>query len=102
VPDSVQTPGREWLDIKALTEYACVSERTLREWIHRSSNPLPAVQVGNKLLVKKSVFDEWLAAYTIRPSANVEAIVEDVMRRLVTKARKWASRSARSRANTTS
>ena len=47
--DRLQKPGREWLDIRALTEYACVSERALREWIHRLENPLPAVQVGNKL-----------------------------------------------------
>ena len=25
----------EWLDLKALQRHACVSERTLREWIHR-------------------------------------------------------------------
>jgi hypothetical protein len=38
-------PMPEWLDLKALTGYACVSERTLREWIHRDSNPLPASRV---------------------------------------------------------
>ena len=77
---TLQKPMREWLDLRALTEYACVSERTLREWIHRAENPLPAVQVGNKLLIKKSVFDEWLAAYTIRPAENANVIVEDVLR----------------------
>jgi excisionase family DNA binding protein len=82
VADKMQKRAREWLDLRALTEYACVSKRTLREWIHSFENPLPAIQVGNKLLVKKSVFDEWLAAYTIRPSENVDAIVKDVMRRL--------------------
>jgi len=82
VTERLQKPAPEWLDLRALTEYACVSKRTLREWIHRFENPLPAIQVGNKLLVKKSVFDGWLAAYTIRLSANVDAIVEDVMRRL--------------------
>ena len=30
----------EWLDLKALQGYACVSERTLREWIHRVVDPL--------------------------------------------------------------
>ena len=80
--DRLQKLAREWLDLRALTEYASVSKRTLRKWIHRFENPLPAVRVGNKLLIKKSVFDEWLAAYTIRPAENVNVIVEDVMRTL--------------------
>ena len=80
--DRLEKAEREWLDLRTLTEYACVSERTLREWIHRSENPLPAVQVGNKLLVRKSVFDQWLTAHAILPSENVSVIVEDVMRRL--------------------
>lgn len=77
-----EKPAREWFDLRNLTEYACVSERTLREWIHRAENPLPAVQVGNKLLVKKSVFDEWLARHAVAPTQTVNVIVEDVMRRI--------------------
>lgn len=45
----------EWLDLKALQQYACVSERTLREWIHRPLNPLPATRVGTKLLVRRAL-----------------------------------------------
>lgn len=33
----------EWLDLKALQQYACVSERTLREWIHRPVNPVASI-----------------------------------------------------------
>jgi hypothetical protein len=47
----------EWMDLKALQQYACISERTIREWIRRPRNPLPAVQVDKKLLVKRSQFD---------------------------------------------
>lgn len=43
---------REWLDLKSLQKYACVSERTLREWIHRPVDPLPAVRVGTKILIR--------------------------------------------------
>ena len=54
---------KEWLDLKAIThQYACVSERTVREWIHRLKNPLPAVQVDKKILIRRSVFDRWLEA----------------------------------------
>lgn len=80
--DRLQKLPREWLNLRALTEYASVSERTLREWIHRFENPLPAVQVGNKLLVKKSVFDQWLTGHAIAPSESVDVIVEDVMQRM--------------------
>jgi excisionase family DNA binding protein len=73
---------REWFDLRSLTEYVAVSERTVRDWIHRPSNPLPAAQVGNKLLVKRSDVDRWLASHTVEPAQNVSAIVDDVMRRV--------------------
>jgi excisionase family DNA binding protein len=80
--NSRQSVELEWLDLRALIEYAAVSERTIREWIHRSNNPLPAAQVGNKLLVKRRAFDEWLAAHKVEPSQRVDLIVSDVMRRM--------------------
>ena len=72
----------EWLDLRALTNYASVSARTIREWIHRTNNPLPAAQVGNKLLISRTVFNDWLAGHTVQPQQNVTAIVEDVMQRI--------------------
>ena len=71
----------EWMDLKSITQYACVSERTIREWIHRSHNPLPAVQVDKKILIRRSQFDRWLEAHQIRPLSNSEVsqIVDDVM-----------------------
>lgn len=74
--------GTEWLDIRGLTQYASISQRTIREWIHRDSNPLPAVQVGNKLLISRTAFDKWLSGHTIQPSQDVSVIVNDVMRGL--------------------
>lgn len=44
-------PQPEGHDVKALRAYACVSERTLRDWTRRSVDPLPAVRVGSKILV---------------------------------------------------
>jgi excisionase family DNA binding protein len=68
----------EWLDLKALQQYACVSQRTLREWIHRPTNPLPAVQVGSKILVRRSTFDRWLEGYQIK-SVDLGCIVDEVI-----------------------
>lgn len=71
----------EWLDMKALTQYACLSERTIREWIHLPEKPLPASQVGRKLLFRRSAFDQWLEARSFRPAdaINIGNIVKDVM-----------------------
>jgi excisionase family DNA binding protein len=69
---------REWMDLKALTQYACVSERTLREWIHRPDNPLPAVRVGSKLLVRRSTFDLWLENHRLKP-ADLSCIVDEIV-----------------------
>jgi excisionase family DNA binding protein len=77
---------KEWLDLKALTRYASVSERTIREWIHRPRHPLPAVQVGKKILVRRTQFDQWLEAHPFRPmvvtSVDVDAVVQDVLQGL--------------------
>jgi excisionase family DNA binding protein len=68
----------EWLDLKALERYACVSERTLREWIHRPVDPLPAVRVGSKLLVRRSTFDLWLENHRLKP-ADLSCIVDEIV-----------------------
>lgn len=77
--DQPETP--EWLDMKALTRYACVSERTIREWLHLPENPLPASQVGRKLLFRRSTFDRWLEAHAFRPADAIDIgnIVNDVL-----------------------
>ena len=68
----------EWMDLKALQGYACVSERTLREWIRRPIDPLPAAQVGAKILVKRSQFDHWLENHRVR-SVDVGCIVDKLL-----------------------
>ena len=68
----------EWLDLKALQRYACVSERTLRDWIHRPANALPAVQVGGKILVRRTEFDRWLEGHRLK-IVDVGCIVEDIV-----------------------
>jgi excisionase family DNA binding protein len=70
-----------WLDLRRLREYAAISERTLRAWIHSPVDPLPAVRVGTKILVRKSDFDQWLEKHKVKPlelGAMVEEIVEAV------------------------
>lgn len=71
---------REWLGLRELTQYACVSERTLRGWIYSPTDPLPATKVCGKVLVRKSEFDAFLQRHRIRPvKIDIDAIVRDVL-----------------------
>jgi len=67
-------PQPEWLDLKTLQRYACVSERTLREWIHRPVNPLPASRVGAKakILVRRSAFARWVDGHQNEVAASAK------------------------------
>ena len=51
----------EWLGLKRLAHYASTSELTIRGWMHLPVDPLPAVRVGGKILVRRSEADSWLA-----------------------------------------
>jgi excisionase family DNA binding protein len=73
-----ERPQPEWLDLKTLQRYACVSERTLREWIHRGANPLPATRVGTKILVRRSTFDQWLENHRLK-TIDVGCIVDELV-----------------------
>lgn len=81
-PGEIATINREWLGLRDLTYYAHVSERTIRSWIRSPVNPLPAVKVCGKVLVRRSDFDAFLQRYRIRPleEINIDAIVQDVLK----------------------
>jgi hypothetical protein len=81
-PQTEVGPLPEWMDLKTIQRYACVSERTVRDWIHHPKNPLPAVQVDRgKILVKRGCFDRWLEGNAFRSARSVEVdqIVDEVM-----------------------
>jgi excisionase family DNA binding protein len=73
----------EWLGLRELTQYAAVSERTLRSWIQLPCDPLPAVRAGGKILVRRAQFDAWLERRRIEPlpEVDVNAIVRDLVTR---------------------
>lgn len=73
----------EWLGLRELTAYAAVSERTLRGWIHLPGDPLPAVRIGGKILVRRTQFDAWLERRRIEPLPPVD--VDAIVRELVAK-----------------
>jgi Helix-turn-helix domain len=73
--------AREWLDLRGLTEYAAVCERTVRSWIHSPVDPLPAARIGGKILVRKSNFDHWLERHRMKPAdaLDLDGIVREVV-----------------------
>lgn len=71
----------EWMDLKTIQLYACVSEKTIREWIHLPNDALPAVQVEKgKIFIKRSTFDRWLESHAVRPSdVDLDGLVAEVL-----------------------
>jgi len=45
-------------------------------------DPLPAVKVKGKILVRKSVFDNWLQRHSIKPleCVDIDGIVQEVLK----------------------
>ena len=70
------------MDLQALTQYATVSERTLRTWIHDFADPLPACQVGKKTFVRRRDFDQYLEKHRVRSAENINQIVDDILRKV--------------------
>ena len=71
-----------FLSLRALANYSCVSVRKLRELLEDSAHPLPHYRLGGKILVRRSEFDAWMAAYRKVGQADVGRIVDTVMRDL--------------------
>lgn len=73
---------REWLGLRELTQYANLSERTIRTWIYSPIDPLPAAKVCGKVLVRRADFDSYLQRHRVKPleEINIDGIVQDVMK----------------------
>ena len=78
----VSTPLDPFLSLRALASYSGLSVRKLRDCLDDPAHPLPCYRVGGKILVCRSEFDAWIAAYSQRGRADVDAIVTDVLKGL--------------------
>ena len=70
-----------FLDLQALKDYSSIKVRKLRDLINDPADPLPAYQVGGKILVRRSEFDGWIAKRR-RGVGELDGIVHDVLRDL--------------------
>lgn len=63
--------------------YAGIGVRKLRDYLDDPAHLLPCYRLGNKtILVRRSEFDAWIAAYRQRGRADVDATVRDVLKGL--------------------
>jgi hypothetical protein len=76
----VSTPLDPFLPLRALASYSGLSIRKLRDCLQGASHPLPSYKVGGKVLVRRSEFDTWIAAYRQRSDGGIDALVADVLR----------------------
>jgi hypothetical protein len=63
-------------------QYADISQRTLRSWIHSPMDPPPAVRVAGKILVRRKNIDAWLEKHRVKPleTVGLDTVVEDMLR----------------------
>jgi hypothetical protein len=59
----VSTVLDPFLSLRALAAYANLSVRKLRDYLDGPTHPLPCYRVGGKILVRRSEFDSWMAAF---------------------------------------
>ena len=73
------------MTVDELVRYSRISRRQLERYLGRPSAPLPHVRNGRRILVLKSVFDEWIAAESpaarLRPARSIDRIVAEVKAR---------------------
>jgi excisionase family DNA binding protein len=79
---TVGIPLDPFLSLKALAAYSGLSVRKLRDCLDDPRHPLPHYRVGGKILVRRSEFDAWIAAYRQVEDAAVDRIVAAVMAEL--------------------
>ena len=78
----ISTPLDPYFGLKALAHYSGLSERKLREYLQDFTHPLPHYRPGGKILVRQSEFDAWMARYRQAGLADVDRIVDEVLRGL--------------------
>lgn len=69
-----------YLSLTGLAGYSGLSVRKLRTHLADVAHPIPCYRVGGKILVRRSEFDAWIAAYRQRGRVDVDRLVDDVVR----------------------
>lgn len=68
-----------YLPLRALAQYSGLSVRKLRALLVDPAHPLPHFKIGGKIVVRRSDFDGWIAAYRRRGRVDVDAAVDEIL-----------------------
>jgi len=71
-----------YLSLTGLARYSALSVRKLRTHLADVAHPIPCYRVGGKIVVRRSEFDVWIAAYRQRGRVDVDRLVNEVVREL--------------------
>jgi hypothetical protein len=69
-----------YLNLEALSQYSGITIRTLRDYLHDISNPIPSFQIKRKILVKKTDFDSWVEGYRV-DKKRINQIVDEIVKK---------------------
>lgn len=67
-----------YVDTRELSRRLSLSQRTIRTYLHQPDNPLPAYQIGNKLLFFWPEVQAWVRKYRVK-TINTDVMVEDLI-----------------------
>ena len=73
--------AREYFSISDLSAYSGISERTLRDLLKDSVNPIPHFRIGSAgriVRVRKSDFDDWMDTQRPRNIKEIDKIVDEI------------------------
>ena len=71
----------EYISLAELSERISLGKRTLRELVRRADNPLPAFQVGNKLLFSWATVDAWLESQKVQ-TVDTDAMANEIVHKI--------------------
>ena len=73
----------DYLDLKRLAVYSCLSIHTLRDYINDSVNPLPSYMIKRIILVRRSEFDAWIGHFrTDTRKDKIDKMVSEILQDL--------------------
>ncbi len=82
---ALASPADPYLTLRALAAYSGCSVRWLRDRLTDPHHPLPCFRLpGSKILVRRSDFDVWMARYRQVGDPDVDRIVTEALKGLVT------------------
>lgn len=90
-----KTVEREYFNVRELSDYSGLGVRTLWSFLKDTTNPLPHIRIGKKIIrIKKTDFDVWIRVYYVSATESktrADRIVREIMNDFRKKRKRWSS-----------